>query len=133
MGTKKKKPQLKEPWRKIHGVIWLIGIAILAWQDWWWPGILVLVALSSITEAILLVKFPTTFESGASQAAGGEENAIPVAETSAPALQYRLDLLPSECPKCSAPLRPHAVQWDHPQAAHCPYCGVLLPLRQESS
>lgn len=30
MGNKKPKPQLTESWRRIHGAIWLIGIAILA-------------------------------------------------------------------------------------------------------
>ena len=37
---------LPMPWRKVQGAIWLIGLAILAWQDWWWPGILILVAIS---------------------------------------------------------------------------------------
>ncbi|MEZ4559202.1 MAG: hypothetical protein R2851_10235 [Caldilineaceae bacterium] len=36
---------------KIQGAIWLIGLALLAWQGWWWPGILVLVAISGLTEA----------------------------------------------------------------------------------
>lgn len=35
MGKKKTKPPLTESWRRIHGAIWLIGIAILAWQNWW--------------------------------------------------------------------------------------------------
>jgi len=29
------------------GAIWLIGIAVLAITNWWWPGILVLIGLTS--------------------------------------------------------------------------------------
>ncbi|GAB4478140.1 MAG: hypothetical protein Kow0088_17730 [Anaerolineales bacterium] len=125
MSTENEKPKLTEPWRKIHGAIWLLGIAILAWQDWWWPGILVLVALSSILEAILMQKMPQAFETNANGEAPHQQ------EVQAETAPYPLHLLPSECPKCGAPLRPQAVQWDHPQAAHCPYCGVLLPLGEQ--
>ncbi|MCX8061504.1 MAG: zinc ribbon domain-containing protein [Anaerolineales bacterium] len=133
MGKKKAKPKLTEPWRRIHGAIWLIGIAILAWQNWWWPGILVLVALSSILEAILMQKMPGAFESEGDQEVGGEEGTSTVAESSSSTRPYPFHLLPSDCPKCGAPLGANAVQWDHPNAAHCPYCGVLLPLREQTA
>lgn len=133
MGKKKAKPKLTEPWRRIHGAIWLIGIAILAWQNWWWPGILVLVALSSLLEAILMQKVPGAFEIEEDQEADGKEEFASVAEALSPARSYPFPLLPSDCPKCGAPLRPNAVQWDHLNAAHCPYCGVLLPLREQSA
>jgi hypothetical protein len=131
MGKNKTKPKLTEPWRRIHGAIWLIGIAILAWQNWWWPGILVLVALSSILEAIVMQKVPEAFEVESAQEASAAEktpsSTAPLAATSANPLHR----LPSECPKCGAPVRPMAVQWDQPGAAYCPYCGGLLPLQPE--
>lgn len=133
MGKKKAKPKLTEPWRRIHGAIWLIGIAILAWQNWWWPGILVLVALSSILEAILMQKVPGAFEVEEDQETSAAEKASPITEAPALSQAYPFHRLPGECPKCGAPLRPDAVQWDHPNAAHCPYCGVLLPLREQSA
>ena len=34
-------PELPQPWKRIQGAVWLIGLAILAWQGWWWPRILV--------------------------------------------------------------------------------------------
>ncbi len=131
--SNKKKAKLKEPWRKIHGAIWLLGIAILAWQNWWWPGILVLIALSSILEAILMQKVPEAFESLDDQETAAKPEVSQPTEPSPDPVQFRRDLLPTECPKCGAPLRPHAVQWQTPNAAHCPYCGVLLPLRPETS
>ncbi len=122
MGKKKKKPQLTEPWRRIHGAIWLIGIAILAWQDWWWPGILVLVALSSILEAILMQKVPQAFEVETEPEAGAAEQ--PSASVASPAdtPARPLDRLPGECPKCGAPVRPQAVLWDQAGVPICPYC-----------
>ncbi|MCS6908207.1 MAG: hypothetical protein RML93_10040 [Anaerolineales bacterium] len=129
--AKRVKQSLKDPWRRIHGGIWLIGIAVLAWQGWWWPGILVLVALSSILEAVLMLAVPDAFEVLEEKAKSAEEqNEVASAELSSAAAAYPLHLLPSECRQCGAPLRPHTVQWDHPKAAHCPYCGVLLPLAE---
>ncbi len=44
-------PELPASWKQIQTAIWLIGLAILAWQDWWWPGILVLLAISGLVQA----------------------------------------------------------------------------------
>lgn len=33
--------ELPLPWKQIQSAIWLIGLAILFWQGWFWPGILV--------------------------------------------------------------------------------------------
>lgn len=35
-------------WDGLTGGIWLIGLAVLFMTGWWWPGILVLVGLSSL-------------------------------------------------------------------------------------
>ena len=35
-------------WGGIMGVIWLIGIAVLAIFNWWWPGIMVLIGVSAL-------------------------------------------------------------------------------------
>jgi hypothetical protein len=35
-------------WGGVVGGIWLIGIALLAVTGWWWPGIMVLIGLSSL-------------------------------------------------------------------------------------
>jgi MFS superfamily sulfate permease-like transporter len=56
--SKEKETQLKNPWKSIQTAIWLVGLAILAWKDWWWPGILVLIALSILTQAVIQILVP---------------------------------------------------------------------------
>ena len=40
-------------WGGIAGGLFLIGLALIAWLNWWWPGILVLVGLTAILGAVL--------------------------------------------------------------------------------
>ena len=42
--------KLVDPRRWLHSAVWLIGLVILFWKGWWWPGLLVLVAISMILE-----------------------------------------------------------------------------------
>jgi len=129
MKMSKQKPKLVGPWRNLHGAVWLIGLAILAGRDWWWPGILVLVALSMALEAILMMYAPQAFEKDA-QPASPPLDAVPsVPPPPSPlAAEHRLELLPSVCPTCGGPIRGHEVKWTGPQSADCPYCGANLPM-----
>lgn len=102
--------KLTGPWRTIHGAIWLIGLAILFWQGWFWPGILVLMALSAILEAVIQLAVPT--------AVAPEYR------------EHRPELLPSACPKCNAPISGDEVKWTGPQSASCPYCSANLPMKE---
>lgn len=102
--------KLTGPWRTIHGAIWLIGLAILFWLDWFWPGILVLMALSAILEAVIQLAVPT--------AVAPEYR------------EHRPELLPSSCPKCNAPISGDEVKWTGPQSASCPYCSANLPMQE---
>lgn len=134
MERRAQRRKLVGPWRNIHGAVWLIGLAILAWKGWWFPGILVLIAISLVLEGILMATAPQAFEA--------EETAMPTApETPAPApapspapapapavVEHRAELLPSTCPNCSGPIRGHEVKWTGPQSADCPYCGSNLPM-----
>ena len=83
------------------------GIAILAWQGWWWPGILVLVALSGLLEA------------GMRAYAGRAAHTEAVQQT-------RIRNLPSNCPSCGGPLSPSAVTWVDDVTALCPYCKATI-------
>ncbi len=47
MSKNESKQKLVGPWRSIHAAVWLIGLAILFWTGNWWPGILVLIAISA--------------------------------------------------------------------------------------
>jgi hypothetical protein len=52
------KEKLTDPWRKIHGAVWLFGLAALAYTNWWWPGIFILVGLVgfvSLVEAVMQI------------------------------------------------------------------------------
>ncbi len=140
MSKQEKKRRLVEPWRRLHGAVWLIGLAILFWQGWFWPGILVLIALSGALEGILMLLAPKAFEEEPLPPAPAPAAAAPPAPApSAPAppppapapvvSDHRLELLPSVCPKCGGPIRGHEVKWTGPQSADCPYCGANLPLQ----
>jgi hypothetical protein len=131
------KKKLVGPWRQIHGAIWLIGLAILFWKGWWWPGILVLVAISAITEAVIQIAVPQAAVEEVPAAAENLAPETPIPATPPPVVvagvpqrEHRADLLPSECPKCGAPVRGNEVRWTGVQSADCPYCGANLPMQQ---
>ena len=106
------KRELPPHWAAIQSAIWLIGLAILAWQGWWFPGILVLVAVSGITQAWLQRLADREAEQVQQQQASRD-------------VQARL---PATCPVCGAPVDPQKVTWVTPVTPRCPYCsGNLTP------
>jgi hypothetical protein len=127
MSRHEQKPKLVGPWRNLHAAVWLIGLAILAWRGWWWPGILVLVAISMVIEAILMQVAPQAFEKT------DQPQPPPIAsEPPAPSAVtsqvpgHPLELLPSVCSRCGGPIRGHEVKWTGLESADCPYCGANL-------
>lgn len=141
MTKKDSRKRFAGPGRAVHAAVWLIGLAILAIFDWWWPGILVLVAISGLYEAYLRRNFPQAYEEEPpkvleSQTVDESVPAPPVAsatttEISRPIQEHQLELLPQVCPNCSGPIRGHEVTWTGPQSANCPYCGTNLPMRKD--
>jgi len=126
--SKHNKTQLKGPWQQVQSAVWLIGLAIIAWQNWWWPGILVLVAVSALVQAAIQLAVPgAVVTEEASQPAGIA--AQPVEAPVQVKAEHPLERLPNECPKCSAPIRGIEVRWTGPFSADCPYCGANLPLK----
>jgi uncharacterized membrane protein YesL len=69
------------PWKQVQAAIWLIGLAILFWQGWIFPGILVLVAISGVTQALMQAYVKREAEKRQMT-------------------QRRTDWLPSKCPQC---------------------------------
>ena len=132
MRRRDRKKRLVGPWRNFHGAVWLIGLAILAWKGWWWPGILVLIAASGIVEALIMQFAPNSFEeedeAPSSSPLSSSPPFPPEKKVSAPVAEHRLELLPSNCPKCGAPIRGQDVKWTGMQSADCPYCGTNLPM-----
>jgi membrane protein implicated in regulation of membrane protease activity len=107
-------PELPVPWQRIQGALWLIGIAILALTDWWWPGILMLVALSILAQASLQLYFSRKTKSEKIQ---NEAQQLDV---------QRAAWLPAVCPACGGPLSVRTVQWTGPATADCPYCSAHI-------
>lgn len=138
MSTKETKKKLVGPWRTFHVVIWLVGLYLLFSRGYFFPGILILLAISALYEGLLARFAPHAFEY--------EPPSIPAAESSVagvsvekmadltgdvPANQeHHLDLLPQACPSCNGPIRGHEVRWTGSRSANCPYCGTNLPMKQ---
>jgi hypothetical protein len=120
VSKKKKRKEEKEGdhlSEALQTAIWLIGLAILAWQGWWWPGILVLVAISGVTEAVLR------------QYGSRREQAVDAQQQEADAAAMRAALVPDVCPNCGSPVTPDAVEWNGPVTATCPYCAGVVTNR----
>jgi hypothetical protein len=105
---------LPAPWQRIQGAIWLLGLALIAWQSWWWPGILVLVAISGLVQAGIQM-----YLSNRNKTREEVSEAKNVAKE-------RAEWLPSICPTCGAPLSVSTVHWTGPATADCPYCKANL-------
>ena len=101
------KQELPVPWQRIQTAIWLLGIAILAWMDWWWPGILVLVAISGLAQGAMQIYFSRKSQ---------EEQLA----------RERAIWLPSLCPNCGGPISVSTVNWTGPDTADCPYCKANI-------
>jgi hypothetical protein len=130
MSKHKEKQKLSGGWDSIQAVIWLLGLAIIAWQGWWWPGILVLVAISVIFEAVVKKIAPDAVVTVKKDDAGVYQQVAQVTTVQTHSQPiHRSDLLPTNCPKCGAPSRGHEVHWTGDQSADCPFCGANLPMK----
>ena len=128
----KDEDELPGYWRQIQGAIWLVGLGILAWQGWWWPGILVLLGISGLFQGAVQLYLSRQNE----QAQAVEQQAQAArqqAELEQQRAQQQVELehtraawLPAACPNCGAPLNVSSVQWSAPNAGNCPYCHANL-------
>ncbi len=129
MGKKSEK-KVKGAWKDVQAAIWLIGLGIIALNDWWWPGILFLIAMSMISQAVIQMMTPNTKESIRSidETPPTEDKIMATSSQDSLKPAYSTHRLPTECPKCGAPIRGTDVSWSGPESADCPYCGANLPL-----
>jgi hypothetical protein len=122
MRRRERRTRLVEPWASVQGAVWLLGLALLFWQGWIWPGILVLIAISVLVAVVARQVSPTSVR-------GGDQAGAPApASPSAPVPEHRAELLPTNCPRCGGPTRGAEVKWTGPQSADCPFCGANLPM-----
>lgn len=108
------KEELPLPWKQIQGAIWLIGLAILFWKGWWWPGILILLGVSGLFQGIVQLYLSRQKE----QDKKLEQEKSLAAE--------RGKWLPATCPKCGGPISGANVNWSGPDTGDCPYCHANL-------
>ena len=101
------KSELPPHWEKVQSAIWLLGLAYLFWRGPFFPGILVLVALSGLFQAVL-----TAY--------------VKRQETTQTQQEVRERFLPEHCPNCGGPISPETVTWRGPQTAVCPYCASTV-------
>lgn len=138
MSEKERKKKLVGPWQTFHVVIWVLGLYLLFSNNYFFPGILILLAISALYEALLRRFIPSAFEEVAPETPAVQSGpaGIPVPEPAdsplrTPAVpEHRLELLPQVCPSCNGPIRGHEVRWTGSQSANCPYCGTNLPMKQ---
>ena len=126
----------------ITAAIWLIGLGILALTDQWWPGILILVGLSMVVNAVIPAvdgtPRPSRPISDEEDHSYLEEPLVeadgPLPPVDQPPLQVQIadpepsfsGNLPSNCPMCGAPVDAHKVKSDFSGASLCSYCGANL-------
>ncbi len=134
MSKDEPKKKLIGPWRNLHGAIWLLGLAFLFWKGWIWPGILVLIALSTILEVLIMRLVPDSYEVEPPKVPAPPQMPVPpqppqpfASSTETPVVHHP-EKLPTNCPRCGAPTRGHEVKWTGPYSADCPFCGANLPL-----
>jgi len=103
----KEKEHLPPHWQRVHGAIWLVGLAILFWYGKIFPGILVLVAISGLIQAGLLAYVKRQQES---------ESLATTREVHPP----------ENCPNFGGPLNAGSERWQGKQSPICPLCGSTV-------
>lgn len=117
----KGEPKLPFQWQQVQSAIWLLGLAILFFTNKWFPGILILIAVSGLTQAAIVAYLRQGEERREQEAARLRmENEARAAEES------RATLLPEQCPGCGAPLTAATVLWRSGSTASCPYCQTSI-------
>ena len=132
-------PRLIHRGHPFRGMFWLVGLGILFFAGHWWPFILILIGISML--------FSEVWKESDAQTLPGPETrpqstppaapvwtmpaSIPVPPTPISNPQ-RLDILPSNCPRCGAPVRSNEVKWTGSHSAACSYCGSTLPVTKSA-
>ncbi len=114
ISQEKPEDELPVPWQKIQGGIWLLGLALLIWSGWIFPGIFVLLAVSGLFQAGVLFYIRNQ-----------EEQKLKTGQLDQLATE-RASWLPSTCPGCGGPMNVQNVNWTGTSSATCPYCSANI-------
>ncbi len=126
--------------KNLLAAIWLIGLGILFWVGYIWPGILILIGLSMIVSV-----YSKEEQSSATPLAAPVppkpaehpevQSAAPVVEESLPAVLapegerlFLASRLPEKCPACNAPMKANAekLEWHADKSFTCMFCGFRV-------
>ncbi len=108
--------------KALSSAIFLIGLAVLFATDTFWPGILVLIALSGVVKALTRSQAGDQGDPEMSLAgAQGLSLAGPAQDPAARPLIY-----PANCPNCGASAPETAQDARAGQKVVCEYCGATL-------
>lgn len=122
----------------LNGALWLIGLFFLFYTGHWWPGILILIGISSVLSAVLNDHKDETIADlnpGQPAPSGSRDPSpaprpviinLPPPSPAVTSNSPRFDLLPANCPRCGAPVRTNDVKWTGSHSAACAYCGSNL-------
>jgi hypothetical protein len=106
--------ELPLPWQKIQGGIWLLGLALLIWTGWIFPGIFILMAVSGLFQGGVLFYLKNQEEQ--------KERTAQLDQLAA----ERAAWLPSTCPSCGGPVNVQSMNWTGTSSATCPYCSANI-------
>lgn len=110
------------PWNEMEGAVFLIGLAIVAWQGWWWPGILIVLAVTALVDGFARQQKQSSQKARPAASAKPQAESQLVSETSA---AESTPVLPDRCPNCGGNLDANHVDRTS-NGVGCPYCGTRL-------
>ena len=129
---------------EIYAAIWLIGLGILFWTGYFWPGILILIGATMLVRAFLPVEVSSAKsgmnktiepkESLDDSAPWEEEEEEPVEPAFVKPVEkkssFPVERLPEACPNCGGPVKEnaHKVEWTNEKSCKCPFCETLLTI-----
>lgn len=145
--------------KSIKSAVWMIGMGYLFFTGNWWPGMFYLIGISILLEVVLKLVFAATIsgdsyneeELSAPMPDGRldledddlipdpvpssnntrmqrlDPDALPAKKLSR---EYRMDLLPSNCPNCGAPIGKNDVEMVGIKTAKCGFCGSNMTLSE---
>lgn len=143
---------------RINGIIWMVGIFVLSYIGDWFPGIFYLIGLTVVINlAFMFISMATAskteqslddfsppvradeletepqplapepeFSSNNNRMQRLDPEPIPPARTLSS--EYRIDLLPDNCPNCGAPIGEKDVEMVGIKTAKCNFCKTDFSL-----
>ena len=123
-----------------RGGFWLVALAVFFFSGLFrsgsgtflfWPGVLILIGISMVIASAIKNPHPPEIppyrDPNWDHPAASPTRPTPIIlETSAPpiaSITPHLELLPTNCPRCGAPIRSNEIKWTSALSATCAYCG----------